>query len=173
MAHYQELRLSLSFARLTLAVLVLVSAIVIEPRTTAAQTSQSEINAVLSTFYHWYLEALTKDQLPLSNDRTKMELYVSTTLLQEIDKRISSPQGMDEDYFTKAQDYLEDWSSNILVSDIQIVAGNAASAIVTLGATKESKHRLAVSLVHEGNVWKISKVSEPSPPKTKPTKITR
>jgi hypothetical protein len=64
---------------------------------------------------------------------------------------------LDEDYFIRAQDYLEDWASNIIVADVQIKC-RTASAIVTLGATKESMQTLALNLVKEGDAWKISKV---------------
>ena len=121
-------------------------------------SSQSTPQATLAAFYHWYLEELAKNRDPLHDDRSKMEVYVSKGLLREIDKRANSSEGLDEDYFTRAQDYLEDWASNIVVSDVRI-DGRAASAMVTLGSTKQSRQRLALNLINEGNVWKISKVS--------------
>jgi Protein of unknown function (DUF3828) len=124
----------------------------------AATSSQTTPQATLTAFYHWYLEELAKNRDPLTNDRAKIEGYVSKGLIREIDKIIKSPDGLEEDYFISAQDYLEDWASHIVVSDLQI-KGKTASAIVTLGATKESTWRLALNLINEGDGWKISKVN--------------
>jgi hypothetical protein len=117
--------------------------------------------ASLTAFYHWYLGALANDRHPLRDDRTQVERYVSKELLQEIDRRANNPEGLGEDYFIEAQDFLEDWASNIVVSNVRI-DGRVASALVTLGATKQSRHRLALNLINEGNMWKVSKVSRPS-----------
>jgi hypothetical protein len=67
-------------------------------------------------FYRWYLGELAKDRNPLQDDHAKIETYVSKALVQELDRHIDSEEGLDEDYFTRAQDYLEDWASNIAVS---------------------------------------------------------
>ena len=118
------------------------------------------MKATLASFYHWYLETLAKGRDPLHDDRAKIEACVSKALLRKIEKQINSPDGLDEDYFTKAQDYLNDWATNIVVSDVN-THGGVASAIVTLGVTKESKSRLLVNVVQERGSWKISKVSHP------------
>jgi hypothetical protein len=114
----------------------------------------------LTAFYHWYLDELAAELDPL-HDRTKIEAYVSKALLKDLDERINSAKGIDEDYFLKAQDYLEDWASSIVVSDVRI-NGNTASATVTLGATKQSRHRLTVNLLSEESSWKITKVNRPA-----------
>src|SRR5215510_10050422 len=141
----QKLQRLLFFTICTLAGLILVWASAWQtqwangmPAQTAEHSSKAGPQATLAEFYHWYLEALAKDRNPLGDDRAKMEQYVSKTLLQQIERHINSPEGLGEDYFTKAQDYLEDWQTNIVVSDVRI-EGKAASAIVTLGATKKSK----------------------------------
>jgi hypothetical protein len=130
-----------------------------EPGGPAASTPQASLTA----FYHWYLRALASDRNPLRDDRPKLEGYVSKGLLQEIDRRANKPEGLDEDYFIEAQDFLDDWANNIVVSNVRI-DGSAASAMVTLGATKHSRQPLALNLINEGNSWKISKVSRPSVP---------
>jgi hypothetical protein len=122
--------------------------------------AQSQPNATLTAFYHWYLDELAAELDPL-HDRTKIEAYVSKALLKDLDERINSAKGIDEDYFLKAQDYLEDWASSIVVSDVRI-NGNTASATVTLGATKQSRHRLTVNLLSEESSWKITKVNRPA-----------
>jgi hypothetical protein len=126
----------------------------------AAQGVHRTPQEAAPAFYRWYLTELANHRDPLSQDRGKIESYVTKTLLQEIDRRINSPDGLDEDYFIRAQDYLDDWMKEIVVSDVRI-QGQNASEIVTLGATKESRHRLALKLVNEGGSWKISKVGSP------------
>lgn len=123
----------------------------------AAQTLTPSPQTTLVEFYHWYIESLDRHRNPLSDEPEKIEQYVSKKLIQHIDKLSSSPEGLDEDYFLKSQDILEDWPAHIVVSEVRM-KGKSASAIVTLGATKESKHRLILDLVQEGNSWKISKV---------------
>ena len=113
--------------------------------------------AVLEEFYHWYVDSLNQRRDPLSDERAKIGQYVSQKLLRQIDKLSNRPEGLDEDYFTKSQDILEDWPTRIAVTEVHL-KGASASAVVTLGATKDSIHRLAVSLVLEGASWKISKV---------------
>jgi hypothetical protein len=129
-----------------------------ESRPTSAPTDQIGPTTVLRTFYHWYLTELINDRNPMHDDRSKLETYVSKALLTEIDRRSEGPNRLDEDYFIKAQDFLEDWESNVRVSDVH-VEDNVATAVVTLGATKESLHILALSLTRDGMSWKISKVS--------------
>jgi hypothetical protein len=147
--------------RSLLAPFILVWPLLICAFATSAQSPASSQNvpqATLTAFYHWYLEALADSRDPLHDDRAKIEGYVSKGLLRGIDRRSKSAEGLDEDYFIRAQDYLEDWASNIAVSDVQIKDGTA-SAKVTLGATKQSRYPLAVNLIKEGDAWKTSKVS--------------
>jgi hypothetical protein len=129
----------------------------------SAQSQTGQITAAVTDFYRWYLGAFAKDQVPIKTDRARMEAHVTKELLQQIDKQMKSPDGLDADYFLKAQDYMDDWSSNIALSRIR-VNGDAATATLTLGATKESKHLLAVRLVHENDTWKISRVSRVTQP---------
>jgi hypothetical protein len=125
----------------------------------ARADSKGTPQATLMAFYHWYLQEMAKNRDPLTDDRSKLEEYASKALVQEVALlRKSSDVG--EDYFIRAQDEPEDWASHIVVTDVQI-HGTIASAIVTLGATKESRHRLALKLIKEAGSWKISKVSEP------------
>jgi hypothetical protein len=123
----------------------------------AAPNSGSTPQATLTAFYHWYLQAIAKDRNPVQDDRAK----ISDPVIRDIDRRLNSPQGLDEDYFTQAQDYLDDWLTNIVVSDVK-TDGKAATAVVTLGRTKDSRHRLAVTLIDEEGNWKISGVSRPT-----------
>lgn len=113
--------------------------------------------AVLTEFYHWYLGSVAQHHDPLSDKPAQVGQYVSKKLLQQIEQLSNSPEGLDEDYFMKSQDILEDWPTNIVVSEVRM-KDKSASAIVTLGATKDSKHALRLNLILEGTSWKISKV---------------
>jgi len=119
---------------------------------------QDTPEAAVTAFYGWYLGALAKDRVPLRDDRKQMQSFVVTQLLKKIEHGIKNGEA-DSDYFTRAQDYFDDWASNIAVSDVRI-SGNTASTIVTLGNSKESRHGLAVQLVKEGDGWKISSVND-------------
>ena len=116
--------------------------------------------ATLVEFYHWYLDALMKHRVPIKDDGARIATYVGRARLQNLKRRMNSPEGLDEDYFTRAQDYFDDWADNVAVSDVQIAA-KTATANVILGATEESRHPLALQLLRENGRWKIARVSEP------------
>ena len=116
----------------------------------ATQTSP-EIAA--SAFYHWYLRALASGQKPLRS-RAVLRNYLSQRLFEQVEH---PPKIVDEDYFIKAQDYLDDWITHIAVS-VTSNDGGAASTIVTLGSAPSSNRRLALRLVHEGDSWRIARV---------------
>jgi hypothetical protein len=120
-------------------------------------TAQSSPQAVLTAFYHWYVVEVSKSRDPFNDDRRKMEVYVSKKLLREIDRLSKTPDGLEWDYFLRAQDVPEDMVSNIAVTDVRIHGSNA-SAVVTLGI--KEKDRLGLSLSQEADGWKISKVDE-------------
>ena len=128
------------------------------PLAEPATNLQNDPRATLTDFYGWYLAAMAKDRVPMRDDRGTMESFVTAPLLQDIERRSKGVGGLDEDYFTHAQDYFDDWIANIAVSELRM-AGTTASAIVTLGASQESRHRLAVQLVKEGSRWKIWRVA--------------
>lgn len=121
-----------------------------------AETSLAP-DAFVSEFYGWYLHSLAADHDPFRDDRTKLSKYVSKALIKEIERRMNSANGLDADYFIQAQDYLDDWENNISVA-MPKINGNTASVVVTLGATKDSRHRLALILMKEDRVWKIRKI---------------
>ena len=132
------------------------------PSAVAASSSQNTPESSLVAFYRWYLQALAGNRDPIHDDRAHLATFVSVALLKEIDRRINSPDGLDADYFTRAQDYFDDWASNVDISNV-LIRGKNASAMVVLGATKESRQRLAVGLIREGNAWMISSVNQPGP----------
>src|SRR5215475_391323 len=55
-------------------------------------------------FYKWYIGALDEGAAPLRSSPQKMSEFVSRPLLTQLAHR-----AMDEDYFLKTQDALDDW----------------------------------------------------------------
>jgi hypothetical protein len=87
----------------------------------------------------------------------QVKKYVSASLW----KTLQQTRGVerDADYFLKAQDTMEDWATNISASPAKMVDGSMRT-IVTLGASTESKHRLALDMLREDGRWKIQRVTE-------------
>ncbi len=108
-------------------------------------------------FYRWYLGELTKGHEPLNAANDALASYVAASLIEEIQKKISSPNGLEADYFTAAQDYADDWLTHISVQVLRL-QHRAASLQVVLGAGRDSKQPLKVQMVKEGALWKIAKV---------------
>ncbi|MQA18824.1 DUF3828 domain-containing protein [Rugamonas rivuli] len=122
---------------------------------TAAAPQPAE--QTVSVFYKWYLRSLAAGREPLADDRVEISKYVSTPLIREIRQRMRSDEGLDEDYFIKAQDYLEDWERTV-VADKALVDGGRALVVLQLGASSESRRKLSITLAREGGLWKIQSV---------------
>lgn len=122
----------------------------------AAETiRQPEV--VVGEFYKWYLEELAANRNPLTDNRKSLSNYVATSLLQQIEHKMNSKDGMESDYFIQAQDYLDDWITSIAVAT-PTVNGGVAKTKVTLGATDQSRSELDVTLRREKLGWKITQV---------------
>lgn len=117
---------------------------------------------VAKEFYGWYLESLAADTDPLTDQRNQLAKYITKDLLAEIDRQSHSPDGMAEDYFLKAQDYLDDWLSNRVTSK-PARHGTSTVVVVTLGATPETRRSLKLTMVREKTSWKIRHVSLANP----------
>lgn len=128
----------------------------------APGTSTRAPELVATEFYGWYLESLASDIDPFTDRRAQLATYVTKDLLAEIDRQSHSPDGMPEDYFLKAQDYLDDWLP-YRVSSKPARSGTAKVVVVTLGATPETKRSLKLTMDRENSVWKIRKVSLAKP----------
>lgn len=124
-----------------------------------AANATPSIPAQLSTqaFYKWYLQELAVDRDPLSDRPQQYEKHVAKGLVGDINKAMTSEDGIDSDYFLKAQDYLDDWRASVNTS---VVSQRSTSAVilVKLGRDKETIRRLKVSLIVEDGAWKIRKV---------------
>jgi hypothetical protein len=119
-------------------------------------------DVVAKDFYRWYLGLLVENKDPMHDEVTAFSKYVSSALAKEIERKIHSADGMEADYFIQAQDYLDDWPTNVSVATPRI-KGALAAVTVSLGAAKPSSYRLTVTLVKENDTWKIRRVARAGP----------
>jgi len=108
-------------------------------------------------FYSWYLQKFSEEKDPLTDDPTQMKQYVSDELIGKIKKQMDSPDGLEEDYFLKTQDYMDEWLTQIKVSEPQL-KGATAREQVTLGNTPDTTQIVDVLLVKDKGCWKINDV---------------
>jgi hypothetical protein len=124
----------------------------------AASNGNSESpEAVVSSFYQWYMHVLNQNKDPFSQRRTALRRYVSLRLIREIDRMVKGPDGLDGDYFLDAQDFDKEWEKNITVSPAQ-VNGKQATTTVKLVGPQVGNRTLQISLRQEGGKWKIDRV---------------
>jgi len=123
----------------------------------AGTTSGLAPEVVATRFYDGYLKALTLNRDPVQDDKKLIARYVTKALLADIDRSRRSPDGMEADYFIRAQDYMDEWLGHVTASTTNIKAGTAEVA-VTLGDTPASIHRLKLGFTIENGSWKIRKV---------------
>jgi len=123
------------------------------PRSTAKSSAPAD---VVHKFYEWYLQSLANHRDPMTQDRANIKTYVSAALIREIDRLSKTEDGLDADYFLKAQDFEDNWKTNIVVTPAKAQAGESAF-VVLLGKGAEAR-KLMVHLRNEASSWKISKV---------------
>lgn len=145
---------SMSFVVLAL-LLICWSQLFIAVQAVAANSSSAE--QTTSAFYKWYLHSLATGREPLSDDRKTVLKYVAPSLVREIEEKMRSDDGLEEDYFIKAQDYLDEWAPNVIVNKAVVRDGTALVAL-KLGTNGESVRRFSVTLISEGGTWKIQRV---------------
>jgi hypothetical protein len=107
-------------------------------------------------FYRWYMQSLAISQDPLRQSPEQMSAYVDRKLMNELKRRMSR-KGLHADYFLQAQDYMEDWTTDIKVVRFP-VRDNLASVVVILGGRPETKRMLALTLTKADGDWKICMV---------------
>jgi hypothetical protein len=100
-------------------------------------------------FYRWYMQSLRHSPV-------QMSAYVEKGLVNELKKRMSR-KGLHADYFIQAQDFMDDWTTDIKAVR-PTVQGNIASVVIILGATAETKRILALTLSRADGDWKICMV---------------
>ncbi len=116
--------------------------------------------ATVEEFYKWYAHMLRENRDPITQEENALQQYVASALIEKIQKQINSPEGLESDYFTKAQDYFDDWETDVSATEAKI-SNDKASTTVTLGANDKSKYKLYVILTKEGDAWKIMRVNRP------------
>lgn len=104
-------------------------------------------------FYRWYMQSLAIQQDPLRQSPVQMSAYVEKGLVNELKRR----KGLHADYFIQAQDFMDDWTTDIRAVR-PTVQGNMASVVIVLGATPETKRFLALTLTKDEGDWKICMV---------------
>ncbi len=65
---------------------------------------------VIRDFYAWYVQALTSERDPFTQDRETLKTYATAHLIDQIDKMLKGPDGLDGDYFLDAQDFDKEWA---------------------------------------------------------------
>lgn len=107
-------------------------------------------------FYRWYMQSLAIQQDPLRQSPVQMSAYVEKGLVNELKRRMGR-KGVHADYFIQAQDFMDDWTTDIRAVR-PTVQGNMASVVIVLGATPETKRFLALTLTKDEGDWKICMV---------------
>jgi hypothetical protein len=107
-------------------------------------------------FYRWYMQSLAINQDPLRQSPVQMSAYVSKGLISDLKRRMNR-KGLHADYFIQAQEFMDDWTTDIRVVKPKI-EGNMATVVVVLGSTEETRRRLALTLTRDGDDWKICMV---------------
>jgi hypothetical protein len=107
-------------------------------------------------FYRWYMQSLAINQDPLRQSPVQMSAFVSKGLISDLKRRMNR-KGLHADYFIQAQEFMDDWTTDIQVVKPKI-EGNMATVVLVLGATDETRRRLALTLTMEGGDWKICTV---------------
>lgn len=107
-------------------------------------------------FYRWYMDAIFTTNDPLVQAPQHMAEFVSAGLITDLKKR-GRRKGLRADYFIQAQDFREDWASDIKVAKPRIV-GKWATVLVTLGASERTRRNLILTMALEGSEWKIRMV---------------
>ncbi|PXX58301.1 Protein of unknown function [Pseudomonas sp. LAMO17WK12:I10] len=112
---------------------------------------------VAEAFYNWYLQSFSNEKDPITDDLPHLQQYVTQALIERIKKQMNSPEGLEEDYFLKTQDYMDEWLTQIKVSEPQ-VQGTSARESVTLGNTPDTTQVVDLLLVKDKGCWKINEV---------------
>lgn len=114
---------------------------------------------VTKNFYTWYMKSIDSEKHPLTDDIDTIKKFITNKLFIKLNKELSSPEGMSEDYFMKAQDYNNDWITHIKVTT-ESYTNMIAKEVVVLGNTKDTNQTLKVNLKPVDGCWKINAVNQ-------------
>lgn len=104
-------------------------------------------------FYFDYLTSYMEGKNPIKDKH--VQEYSSTRLIVTVNKLKYSG----EDYVLKAQDYFDEWVSNINVKEIK-TEDNSSHVLVTLGNSEDNYQKLNVELVKNEKCWKVDSVKD-------------
>ncbi|WP_407209712.1 DUF3828 domain-containing protein [Citrobacter portucalensis] len=108
-------------------------------------------------FNAWYIKQITHNIIPVADNPTALEPFVSIDTLNEL-KQAYMNNELEEDYFLKVQDFAnEDWSKHISI-DLTIIDPICTNVYLTFG-TGESSQKVIDCMVEENGVWKIKSVA--------------
>lgn len=124
----------------------------------ALATDITAPEAAVTAFYRWYLQERDELRDPLTKDRKRMSKYVTAAALRQALRERNSPNGPDDDYFTKAQDSMEDWKTAIAFHGTKVNGQRATTAVVLGAPGTAERNWLDISLVHDRQGWKINRV---------------
>jgi len=138
-------------------VIVIVCSLLVLAASAPAQASPED---TLKSFYKWYLHATVTNNPPA---RTSAKVSAASSARLRAWFRTRTGREWDADYFIDAQDYDDDWATNIAVSKASIT-GNRADLTVTLGPKKSpanaiGQRELKIKMVKEAGGWKIDRVN--------------
>ena len=114
-------------------------------------------DVAVRNFYNWYLAQLVANKDPFRDDKAGLKRYVSERLLTEIQRKIDSPDGLDDDYFIQTQDYMDDWVNHITAVPTRTLARLSVVSLV-LGADSTQPWHLTVTMQLQADGWKVYKV---------------
>lgn len=112
-----------------------------------------------TSFFNFYLKSFKNNEDPLVDSIPKMSLYITRSLLTKLTNQINSPDGREYDYFTKSQDYMDEWINSYRVIETSRTEKSAKERVL-LGVDSDSYSELEVTLVKNGSCWKIDKVED-------------
>ncbi|MCX9034399.1 YbjP/YqhG family protein [Citrobacter portucalensis] len=108
-------------------------------------------------FNAWYIKQITHNIIPVADNPTALEPFVSIDTLNEL-KQAYMNNELEEDYFLKVQDFAnEDWSKHISI-DLTITDPICTNVYLIFG-TGESSQKVIDCMVEENGVWKIKSVA--------------
>jgi len=136
--------------------LCFVAALLIADASPAGAPVQVAPRGLVVNFYTWYLGALDRNLDPLRDSQQELRDYVAPELLNCLLRERLTGDVLPEDYFLQAQDYHDDWKTNLDATHAG--ARRGPNVRLTLGATQETRHHLFIRLAMSDGRWKIRAV---------------
>ena len=108
-------------------------------------------------FNAWYIKQITHNIIPVADNPTALEPFVSIDTLNEL-KQAYMNNELEEDYFLKVQDFANEYWSKHISIDLTITDPICTNVYLTFG-TGESSQKVIDCMVEENGVWKIKSVA--------------